>query len=409
MKPVAKRRLLIVGGGMAAAYLLQELASYAHDLDITVISAEPDACYNRVMLSGVLAGEQPEQALSLLPEADGVTRVLPGTRVLKLDTRNRQLVTDSGLRLPWDELVLAVGATTALPDMPGLEAAGVAVFRSLADTRRLRASAPQIRRAVVVGGGLLGLEAAHGLNRLGCHTTVVHRQPWLMNRQLDPEGGRQLQALLVRRGLEFRVGSGLAEIELSRSRLAGARLVDGERLPCDLLVFATGIRPNTALATSAGLPVDRGVQVDPWMATPVASISALGECCQLGDECFGLVAPIRAQAKVLAARLSNRATAGFVSSACATRLKISGVDIFSMGELAGTAEDLLLHDPAAGIYRRLRLRDDRLVGAVLVGDQQGGNWYSELIHNRSDISALRPGLIFGRAASDAAGGLASAA
>jgi len=395
--------LIIVGAGMATAYLLQELASHPHRLNITVIGDEPEVCYNRVMLSGVLSGESAENDLQMLGEANlkqAVTFVT-GTRVSSVDLQACEVHTDKGDRLHYDQLVFATGATVARPALAATQASGVEEMRTLADARRLRYLSASGGRALVVGGGLLGLEAAHGLNVLGFETTVLHRRAHLMNRQLDAEGGRLLRRKMEYSGIRFCLDTSVSALTTANNRLAAVTLHSGEQLPCELLVFATGIDPDASLARAAGIATERGVLVDEYMRTSEQRCFALGECSQLGQRCFGLVAPIRAQAQVLARELLGLLGTGFVMEDWPTQLKIAGIEIFSAGEPHAAGEELLLRDDAAGIYRRLVIRDGRLVGVVLVGDKREGTWYRELIHGATDISQYRPGLMFGREVSEA--------
>lgn len=396
-------RLVVIGAGMAAAYLLQELGSAVAGMDIIVIGDEPDTCYNRVLLSNVLAGQSGEDDLRML-EAGAVSRsikFLRGTRVASVELDSRSLVTDCGQTLAWDRLVFATGATVNQPALADPNVRGVEQLRTLADARRLRGLAGRGGHAVVVGGGLLGLEAAHGLNTLGFVTSVVHRQSWIMNRQLDKEGARQLQLKLESSGIRFHLDDSVAALNMASEQLSGVSLCSGEAMPCQLLLFATGIKPNAQLAGSAGLAVDKGILIDTQMRTSWPGVFALGECSQLGQECFGLVAPVREQARLLARALCGDAVTAFSTQRWPTQLKISGIEIFSAGELDTAAEQLVLRDESAGIYRRLMLRDGRLVGAVLVGDKRGGTWYSELIASGANISEFRSGLLFGREVSEA--------
>ncbi len=395
------RKLLIVGAGMATAYLLQELQRYRHALDITVVGDEAEACYNRVLLSNVLAGENSESDLGMLGEAgENAPHIVTGRRIASIDTAAGIARDDAGDDYFYDALVLATGAGVPRPDVDCDGVAGVRVFRTLRDARELRALPSKGRRAVVVGGGLLGLEAAHGLNELGFATCVVHRNPVIMNRQLDAEGGLQLQRDLERRGIAFSLGAQLAGLETGPgNHIRGLRLADGQCLPCDLLLFATGIVPGTALARDAGIETARGILVDGRLRTSANDVYALGECSQFGDTCFGLVAPIREQAAVLAAELAGAQHEPFRVADYPTQLKISGVEIYRAGELDDSAEQLVLR--GRDVYRRLVVRDNRLVGAVLVGDKRGGTWYSELIAQGRAIDALRPGLLFGREVGEA--------
>ncbi len=395
-----KSRLVIVGAGMASAYLLQELARREHGFDITLIGDEAEACYNRVLLSGLLAGDNAEGDL-LLAGPEIANRVLTGVRVTGVDPAARQVQCAGSAPVAFDHLVFATGARVARPNLPCGELDGLEVLRTLADARRLRDRAGRGAEALVVGAGLLGLEAAHGLNELGFATTILHRNDWPMNRQLDREGGACLQGQLERRGLRFCCGTTLQAVHSECGTVRGARLADGTELSCDLLLFATGITPNAGLARAAGLAVQRGISVDAHLRTSRPQVYALGECCQIGGHCFGLVAPVREQAAVLAATLLEEPGPGFVVSDWPTQLKISGTAIFSAGKLVEDAEQLVLRDTGAGVYRRLVIRDNRLLGAVLVGDQTGGTWYAELIRSGQDVAQLRSGLMFGRNVAEA--------
>jgi len=251
---------------------------------------------------------------------------------------------------------------------------------------------------VVVGGGLLGLEAAHGLDALGLQVTVVHRQPYPMNRQLDPQAGALLQQQLQRRGIRFALGASPVAVGSLQGAVASVRLDDGRSLPARLVVFAAGIAPNVEVAAAAGVPCARAIRVDRWLRTGMPGIHALGECCELEGRGFGLVAPVWRQARVLAEVLTGQAGAGFAHAEDPVQLKVSGVELFCAGAMpfAADAESQVLQDTARGIYRRLVFAGGRLVGAILLGDRRGGSWYGELIAAGQDVSALRPRLMFGR-------------
>jgi len=398
-----RQRLIIVGAGMAAAYLLQELAGLQHHLEVIVIGDEPDACYNRVMLSGVLAGDTPESDLPMLAGTGlfYAAQFLTGTRVSSVNLQQRTLITDKGEYLAYDLLVFATGATVATPDIVVGGMNGIEVLRTLQDVRRLRGVPAAGRRAVVVGGGLLGLEAAHGLRGLGFATAVVHRQPHLMNRQLDAEGGLHLRRQLEASGIHFYLDAAVSALHARGNDLSAISLRDGQEVPCDLLVCATGIDPNAVLAREAGIDCARGVLVDEYLQTSEPHCYALGECSQFREYCFGLVAPIRAQAAVLARRLTGAESPAFALEDWPVQLKISGIEIFCAGALDAGGDQLLLRDASTGIYRRLILQGNQLVGAVLVGDKREGTWYAQLIREATDISRYRSGLMFGRAVSEA--------
>ncbi|GAB5451275.1 MAG: hypothetical protein Hals2KO_16030 [Halioglobus sp.] len=390
---------------MATAYLLSALQALQHNFAITVIGQEHSACYNRVLLSGLLAGEVQEADLGLL-STDCDAMFMTGVVATGIDLAERQVFCDTGESLAFDQLVLATGANVAMP--PGLQASdNVRVLRSVEDVAALRelSQANISLRAVVLGGGLLGLEAAHGLNQLGMDTTVLHRNTVLMNRQLDADGSAYLRQMLEQRGLTFRIGASIRSLHYTGDGAPPVlELDDGSRVESDLLVMATGIVPRIELAQPV-LACDRGILVDAQLRTSEPLIYALGECCQLGNQTFGLVAPVREQADVLAHTLCslNTTVAGPVFSPRETpvQLKISGIDIFRAGEIDGDAESIVLQDPANGIYRRLALRNNRLVGALLIGDKRGGNWFGELISSGQDVTHLRRGLLFGREVAEA--------
>ena len=390
------KQLLIIGAGMATAYLLQELAGYDCALDITVIGEEQDRCYNRVLLSSLLAGEVTEPELQMLEAGHSASvRFVAGTRAIRVDTEKQQVHCDNGSEHGYDLLVFATGSSVAVPNVAGVEASGVEVFRTLKDTRLLRQKNGDNKKAVVAGGGLLGLEAAHGLNQLGYDTTVVHRNPWPMNRQLDEEGGAQLRLALESQGIQFSLGTHINQVLSRDGAVTGILLDNQQQLDCQLLVIATGIKANSELAGKADLAIDRGILVDEQMRCSREGIFALGECCQFGSHGFGLVAPIRQQARVLAAQLMDQPGAGFAIEDWPTQLKISGIDIYRAGELDPEAEQLVLRDEERGIYRRLVIRNEQLIGAVLVGDKRSCTWYAELIKNRRNVASMRQGLMFG--------------
>ena len=405
------KHLVIVGAGMATAYLLRELARYEHAFRITVIGDEPDVCYNRVMLSGVLAGDSTEADLGMFEAGDDSPALdfITATRVESVDLANRTLCTDSGQQLVYDRLVMATGAGVACPAGIDADITGVEELRTLQDTRRLRELCASGSRAVVLGGGLLGLEAAHGLNSLGFSTTLVHRRGHLMNRQLDAEGGCLLRRKMESSGVHFVLDAEVESLHSVQNSLTGVTLGNSQLLPSDMLVVATGIAPRTDLARQAGLAVDRGVLVDEYMRTSDVHCYALGECSQLGQQCFGLVAPISAQAKVLARQLLDIEGEAYVFEDWPTQLKISGIEIFSAGDPGATGDELVMRDAGAGVYRRLVLREGRLVSAVLVGDKHEGSWYRELISSAQDVSSIRSTLMFGRKVSESMLGMKRAA
>lgn len=390
--------LIIVGNGMAATRLADELSQRALGrYSLAVIGDEPRLAYNRVLLSPLLAGEIGGSEIELKPaewwRARGVSTFY-GRAVTAIDRIAKTVTLSDGLSLPYGKLVLATGSRPLMPPVPGFELPGVATFRDVADAARFRAVAAGAR-VVVIGGGLLGLEAAHGLAKIGGKVTLLHLADRLMERQLDREGASLLAAAIAARGIDIRLKC-TAERFVGEGRVEAVELPDGSTIPADLVVVAIGVRPRVELAVAAGLDVNRGVDVDDGLASSDPAIFAIGECAEHRGQTYGLVEPAYEQARVLAARLAGRKER-YTGSLLSTNLKVSGVGVFSAGEFeAGDGtETVVLRDPAAGIYRKFVLRDGRLVGCVLVGDTQGALFYLGLIRSGQDISAIRADLPFG--------------
>lgn len=395
-----RERLVIVGNGMAAHRLLERLhARAAGSWAITVLGAEPWANYNRILLSSVLAGDKSAEAIMETDAAWFAGRDIAlrsGCRVTRIDRARRIVVDEAGAETPYDRLVLATGSDPILLPLPGGKLPEVMTFRDLADVDHLVAATKTARRAVVIGGGLLGLEAASGLQRRGLAVTVVHLMGHLMERQLDADAGAYLRHDLERRGIAFALSANTAAIE-GDAHVTGVRLADGRILPADLVVMAVGIRPNTALAREAGLAVGRGVIVDDTLATSDPAIFALGECAEHRGLTYGLVAPAWEQAAVLADHLAGE-RARYPGSIVGTNLKVAGVSVFSAGiiEAAAEDEDLLYVDPSGALYRRVILRDGRVAGAILVGEASDGGWLFDLIREGRPVGALREAVALGR-------------
>lgn len=396
---MSRERLVIVGAGMAAARLLAELARHCPDrYDVTVLGAEAHDPYNRILLSSLLAGDRNAEDLALED-----SRALAGTRfmladpVAAIDRANAVVITESGARLAYDRLVLAVGSEPIRLPLAGMELPGVFTFRDRQDAEALIRASEQARRAVVVGGGLLGLEAAYGLARRGVEVTVVHLMGWLMERQIDAEAAMLLQASLATRGMNVLLQAE-TEAVLGNGHANGLRLKDGRTLPADLVVVAIGIKPNIVLAREAGLTVRRGIVVDDAMATSDPKILAIGECAEHRGSTYGLVAPLWEQAAVAAAQLAGDPDSLYAGSLMATSLKVTGVELFSAGQIqaGGDCEEIIYADKDAGIYRKLVLKDGRLAGAVLLGDARDGSWYFDLMRRAEDVTAMRHDLVFGR-------------
>ncbi|WP_298643538.1 nitrite reductase large subunit NirB [uncultured Tistrella sp.] len=396
-------RILIIGAGMAGTRLVQDLVALAPGAcDITLIGAEPHAPYDRIMLSPVLAGEKTAAAIRLLDDdfldRHGVS-FLAGDAVTGIDRAARRVTTAAGRQLEYDRLVLATGSQPIRLPLPGAALKGVVTFRDLGDVDTMLALGRPGAPAVVIGGGLLGLEAAAGLAGRGMKVTVVHLAGHVMERQLDAEAGGMLADALAARGITtVTTANSRAILDDGTGRVAGLELADGRVLPAELLVMAVGIRPETGLARAAGLEVGRGILVDDRLGTSDPAIAALGECVEFDGQCFGLVAPLYDQAKVLARALAGRPGDGFAVRPTATRLKVSGVDVFSAGSLGGAdAEEITLRDAARGSYRKLVIRDDRLDGVVMYGDVADGPWFFETMRKAEPLGALRDRLIFGPA------------
>lgn len=397
-----KPSLVVIGNGMAGMRTVEELLKLDRDrYRITVFGAEPYGNYNRILLSPVLAGEKTVEDIMLHPRdwyaEHGIT-LHAGDPVVRIDRQRRTVHAASGLAVAYDRLLLATGSKPFIVPVPGHELPGVIGFRDLHDVDTMLAAARAGGRAVVIGGGLLGLEAANGLLRRGMEVTVVHVTASLMNQQLDAPAAELLRASLERRGLRILLSRQTAAIE-GEGRVQALRFDGGETIPADLVVMAAGVRPNVALAQEAGLHVERAIVVDDTLQTYDPRIYAVGECVQHRRATFGLVAPIWDQARVCAAHLAGAGHRRYVQQATATKLKVTGVDLYSAGDIVGfdASEDLVLRDRRGGVYKRLVVGGRRLLGVVLYGDVADGPWYFELIQNRSDISSIRNHLLFGQA------------
>ncbi len=396
-----RERLVVIGNGMAGLRTVEELLARAPSrYDITIFGGEPQPSYNRILLSAVLAGEKNLGDIVAHPPgwyADHGVELLSGDPVATLDRGTRTVQTARGIARSYDKLLLATGSKPMAPSVPGLGLPGVCAFRDIADVETMIAAAGMRRRAVVIGGGLLGLEAAWGLKRRGMDVTVVHLMQILMERQLDVAAAELLRRDLTARGIGFFINAQTEEI-LGTDRAEGVRLADGREVAADLVVLAIGTRPNIDLARAAGLDLNRGIKVGDDLATSDPAIHAVGECVEHNGQTFGLVAPLWEQAKVCAARLAGDWIAAYRPPPVFTSLKITGIDVFSAGALATADETdgaLTLSDAENGIYKKLVLRDGKLVGCVLYGDVADGPWYVELIETKAEIGGMRDGLIFG--------------
>lgn len=401
MKPAPRPRLVVVGNGMAGMRTVEELLQLAPELyDITVFGEEPHGNYNRILLSPLLAGEKSIQEIMLNPREwyaqHGIT-LHAGDPVVEIDRTRRIVRSQGGIEAPYDRLLIATGSRPFIPPVPGSTLPGVIAFRDIQDVEAMVEAARQHRHAVVIGGGLLGLEAANGLLRQGMEVTVVHLHQNLMERQLDAPASTLLQQALESTGLRFVLGAQTSEL-IGAERVAAVRFTDGATLPADLVVMAAGVRPNVELARAAGLYCERAIVVDDTLQTYDPRIYAVGECVQHRRSTFGLVAPIWDQARVCAAHLAGAGHRRYVQQTTATKLKVTGVDLYSAGDIIGGpgTEDIVLRDPRRGIYKRLVLQGERVVGAVLYGDVADGPWYFDLIQHQTPVAAMRQRLLFGR-------------
>lgn len=397
-----RERLVVIGNGMAGCRAVEELlARDPARYEIAIFGAEPRVNYNRIMLSPVLAGEKRFEDIVINPAewyADNGITLISGDPVERIDRETQTVVAASGRVEPYDRLVIATGSDPFIIPVPGKDLPGVVTFRDLDDVEKMLAAADAGGDAVVIGGGLLGLEAAHGLSLRGMKVTVVHLMPTLMERQLDEAAGWLLKEELERRGQTILTGADTDAILEKDGHVAGIRLKDGREIPADIVVMAVGIRPSTMLARGAGLEVERGIVVDDHMVTSDPAILAVGECVQHRGTCYGLVAPLWDMCRSLADFLVNQPS-GYAGSVTSTKLKVSGIDLFSAGDFSGSdgSEDIVMRDAARGIYKRVVVRGSRVIGAVLYGDTGDGSWYFDLLKKGEDISDIREALIFGQA------------
>lgn len=407
-----KSRLVMVGNGMAGVRTLEELLKIAPDLyDITVFGAEPHPNYNRILLSPVLAGEQTideiilndwswykNHAITLhtgftVTEVDRVRRVVHATNAA-----------GEAISAEYDRLILATGSNPFILPIPGKDLPGVLAYRDIADTEAMIAAAATYRHAVVIGGGLLGLEVANGLVKRGMQVSVVHVGNTLMERQLDGVAGVMLQQSLQERGMQFLLNAQTAELVGGpEGRVTAVKFKDGSQVPADLVVMAVGIRPNTALAEKMRLHVNRGIVVSDTLQTITdARIYAVGECAAHRGIAYGLVAPLFEQGKVLANHLAELGIDRYQGSLTSTKLKVTGIDLFSAGDFQGGegTEEIVMSDPVTGSYKKLVIKDDKLVGACLYGDTVDGSWYFELLREGRTVDEIRDQLMFGPAGTE---------
>ncbi len=397
-----REKLVLVGNGMAGVRTLEELLKIAPDkYDITVFGAEPYGNYNRILLSPVLAGEKTLDEIMLNDRQwyidNGIT-LHCGTEVVWIDRARRRVVAADGGDVIYDRLVLATGSNPFVIPVPGKDLSGVVTFRDMHDVQTMIAAAKRYQHAVVIGGGLLGLEAANGLMRQGMSVTVVHIHETLMERQLDGMAGEMLRQSLEQRGMRFHMPAQTVEI-VGEERVRGVRFQDGSELYADLVVMAAGIRPNIDLAKKSGIYCERGIVVNDTLQTYDPSIYAVGECVQHRNQTYGLVAPLFEQAKVCANHLAHFGYLRYQGSLTSTKLKVTGIELFSAGDFSGGEgrEEIVLRDASQGTYKKLVIRANRIQGAVLYGDTVDGAWYFQLMRDGTDVAAFRDQLMFGQA------------
>ncbi|MBB4145478.1 nitrite reductase large subunit NirB [Rhizobium rhizoryzae] len=396
------QRLVIIGNGMAPGRMLEHLFEQAPGAyEVTIFNAEPRVNYDRIMLSPVLSGEKTYEDIIIHGdawyEAHGVT-LYRGDRIVEIDRAKRTVTSQKGVVADYDRLIIATGSNPFIIPVPGKDLKGVVAYRDLDDVDAMLAAAEAGGDAIVIGGGLLGLEAAAGLKARGMNVTVLHVMPSLMERQLDPAAGYLLQKALEDRGIHVLCKANTKAI-LGDGKVEAVELEDGRIIPASIVIMAVGIRPNVQLAKDAGLAVNRGIVVDDGMMTSDGHIMALGECAEVGGQVYGLVAPLYEMARIAASHLAGDKTPAFVHSDTPTKLKVTGIDLYSLGDFAEgpDREEIVLRDATAGIYKRLVIKENRIIGTVLYGETADGAWFNDLKKKQTDISEMRDTLIFGQA------------
>ena len=397
-----KMKLVLVGNGLAGMRCLEDLLDMAPDrYEVTVIGEEPWGNYNRIMLSPVLSGDKSIEDIMLHPHAwysDKGIHFIAGDAAVKIDRPRKQVYTEKGIVVDYDRLILATGSKPFIPPIKGSDLKGVLSFRDIYDVNTMLDYCKNKKNAVVIGGGLLGLEAAYGLKQRGMNVTVLHLMDRIMDRQLDARASALLKQSIEAKGIPVLTEANTEELIGPDGHVSQLRLKDGTVLEADFVVFAVGIRPNMALAQSAGLRCNRGVMVNDTMQTFDPSIYAVGECIEHRNQTFGLVEPLWGQAFICASHLAEHGSLTFKAPTVPTQLKVSGCDVFSAGNFEPTDdyEDIILNDEKRHIYKRIIIQQDKVIGAVLFGDTEDGAWYAELIADQTPISSIRNKLLFGK-------------
>ena len=402
-----KQKLVVIGNGMAGMRTLEELLAVAPDLyDIRIFGAEPHGNYNRIMLSSVLSGEKDLEDIVLHDHAWYQSKQIdlhtgPAKTVVEIRPDQRQVVAQDGTTADFDRLLIATGSKPLMPAVSGIACQGVIAFRDIEHVDTMLKYSQTHRHAIILGGGLLGLEAANGLLQRGMSVTVIHNHAVLMNRQLDTVAGQMLHNQLQAKGIQFELAVRLERLIANcEQHIEAVQLDDGRVLPCDLLVCAIGIQPNIELARQAGLNCERGIVVDDTLRTSDPNIYAVGECVQHKGQTFGLVAPLYEQAKICASHLAAQGMEEYVTPPMATQLKVTGIQLFSVGDFLGDedSEALQFSDPGLGVYKKIVLKNQKIQGAVLYGDTVDGRWYQDLMDQNQDVTSLREHLLFGQQA-----------
>lgn len=401
-----KEKLVVIGNGMAGMRTVEELLNIAGaNYEITVFGAEPHGNYNRIMLTPVLFGAKTIDEIMIHDfkwyRENNVTLYCGEDKmVVAIDRDKRIVTTRDGTDVFYDRLLIATGSRPYMATIPGKDVEGVMGFRDIADVERMIAKSKIGRNAVVLGGGLLGLEAANGLLQRGMRVTVVNRAGHLLNRQLDEKAGAMLKQALEQKGLQFCMGTSIKQVHSRHDHICAVELEDGRELAADVLIMATGIVPNIELGQAAGLDCQKGIVVQDSMQTSDERVYAVGECVQHRGQLFGLVAPVYEQAKVCAKQLAGHGHAAYQTLTAATMLKVVGIDLFSVGNFIGDedCENIVLIDHAALVYKKIVLQSNRVIGMVMYGDTSDSAWYLNLVKDGIDISGFRERLIFGRPA-----------
>ncbi len=394
-----KRKLIIVGAGMAAARLLYELVAREHNYDIEVIGEEPYPSYNRILLSGLLSDEGAEDNIELHKSSwygkHGI-KITTNEKVKRINIEAKTLTTDKRSTLPYDKIVIATGSVPFIPPITGVDAHPVFSFRNRRDLHQIKSCAQKGLHAVIIGGGLLGLEAANGLLNLGMQVTVINREAWLMPRQLDQPAAAMLQCALEKKSMEFNLGITVSSIEANSGKVTGVTLDSGEKLAANMVLLTTGVIPNTELARRSGIACDKGIIVDQKLATDCAGVFALGECCQIAKQVFGLVAPVYQQAAVLAQQLTSQGNQVYEHREATTQLKVAGITVASGGLLPFPehAKSQILTDRKNNVYRRLVFDKTRLIGFVLIGNAQHKSRYESSLDSGERLAGENSSYMF---------------